>query len=289
MKIIFTALILLIYFGQHLVLADPKNATLTKVSKKTSEFVSNLIPGEGDTEVSFDLREDSKPDYSILAVREIMPMENGKLFTQLSLFKTKKDNDNRKVGNIGFGGRKLFKDNTILAGINSFYDWDMDAEHKRTSLGFEIKSAVLDFTFNRYLGIENGIDTEKVLDGWEYQLESQVPYVHWANLFVNSYKWEGEKRNDTEGMKYGSELTLTPNMIIEYVYDNKDQKGLDDQWFGKLIFVYPGRSGPTAFDGVSTAAWNKDKDMSEELLTKVKRQNKIFVEFSGGATVSRSD
>ena len=58
------------------------------ISKKVSEYVSNLIPGEGDTEVSIDLRENYEPDYSILAVREISKTDNGNLFTQFSLFNT---------------------------------------------------------------------------------------------------------------------------------------------------------------------------------------------------------
>ena len=33
-----------------------------EISSKVSEYVSNLIPGEGDTEVSIDLRENNKPD-----------------------------------------------------------------------------------------------------------------------------------------------------------------------------------------------------------------------------------
>ena len=36
------------------------------VSKKVSEYISNIIPGEGDTEVSIDIRENFSPDYSIL-------------------------------------------------------------------------------------------------------------------------------------------------------------------------------------------------------------------------------
>ena len=46
-----------------------------EISEKFSEYISNLIPGDGDTEVSLDLRENSKPDYSILAVREIKKKE----------------------------------------------------------------------------------------------------------------------------------------------------------------------------------------------------------------------
>ena len=73
------------------------------VSNNISQYISNLIPGEGDTEVSIDLRENNKPDYSILTVREIEKTENGNFFSQLSLFNTEKDNDERIVANIGLG------------------------------------------------------------------------------------------------------------------------------------------------------------------------------------------
>jgi hypothetical protein len=35
--------------------------------------------------------------------------------------------------------------------------------------------------------------------------------------------------------------------------------------------------------------WKEEKDMSGELIAKVKRQNKIMVEFKGSATISRTD
>ena len=58
-------------------------------SNSVSEYISNLIPGEGDTEVSIDLRENYSPDYSILLVRELDRNENGNYFTQMSLFNTR--------------------------------------------------------------------------------------------------------------------------------------------------------------------------------------------------------
>ena len=54
------------------------------LTNKISNIISDLIPGEGTTEVSFDLRENHKPDYSILGVREIDKTDSGNLFTQFS-------------------------------------------------------------------------------------------------------------------------------------------------------------------------------------------------------------
>ena len=65
---------------------------------------------------------------------------------------------------------------------------------------------------------------------------------------------------------------------------------LKDEYYAKLIFVYPPKTkGATALDGISKLMWVEEKDMTDQLLTKVKRQNKIFVELSGAATISRLD
>ena len=54
-------------------------------------------------------------------------------------------------------------------------------------------------------------------------------------------------------------------------------------------FVHPGKEGPTALDGVSDVAWKENRDMSGELLSKVKRQNKIMIEFKGSSQITRTD
>ena len=274
---------------------DVTGEALNVISKKVSEFSSNLIPGEGHTEVSIDLREAHSPDFSILGVREIAPIDDGTFFTQFSLFNTEMANgkaggDDRVIGNLGFGVRKLAQDNTILYGINSFYDVDLENKHERGSVGAEVRSAVLAFHFNKYQRISDDYNEENVLNGWEYQLSSQIPYLHWASAFVNEYRWDGVLRDDVRGKKMGSEMLLTPNLNMEIAYDDKDKAGLDDEWYSKFQFFHPPReNGPTALDGISDVAWKENKDMSGELLSKVKRQNKIMIEFKGLSTISRTD
>ena len=258
------------------------------VSNNISQYISNLIPGEGDTEVSIDLRENNKPDYSILTVREIEKTENGNFFSQLSLFNTEKDNDERIVANIGLGKRSLSQDNTLMTGFNVFLDYD-DAGNLRSSFGLEARSAVLEFMYNYYFGLDDASD-EKVLDGYELGLASQIPYLHWADVFINTYEWEGVSRDDVKGTKIGSELLLSPTLNLEIAYDDKDKKGLEDEWYAKIMFVHPPRNKNSLQDGfISENTWRSQKDMSGQLLTKVKRNNKIFVEFNGKSTISRAD
>jgi hypothetical protein len=257
------------------------------ISKKISDQISKIIPGDGYTETSVDLRENHSPDFSILAVRELEKYDNGNFFTQFSLFNTEKNNDERIVGNLGFGKRTLSDDKLMMTGINAFLDFD-DAENVRASLGVEARNAVLEFSSNYYLGIADATD-EKVLDGYDLRLASQIPYLHWANAFVNSYKWSGEDRDDIEGIKLGSEIFLSPTFSLETAFDDKDKAGLEDEWYAKLQFVYPPRDGATAQDGISDTMWREEKDMSGQLLTKVKRQNKIMIEFKGSSQITRTD
>ena len=274
---------------------DITGETLSVISKKISEFTTNLIPGEGHTEASIDFREGSSPDFSILGVREIAPIDDGKFFTQFSIFNTESPNgkaggDERIIGNLGFGARKLTQDKTILYGINSFYDVDLEENHTRASVGAEVRSAVLAFHFNKYEGLSDEYNDEHVLSGWDYQLSSQIPHLHWATAFINEYRWDGVLRDDIRGQKMGSELLLTPNLNMELAYDRKDKTGLEDEWYSKLQFFHPPRANePTALDGISATKWKENKDMSGELLSKVKRSNKIMIEFKGLSTISRTD
>ena len=289
MKISFYTLILLL-FSTHTwadsSLKNMKNLALDISSGGAENDISNLLKGEGDTEVSLDFRENFKPDFSILAVRELKKNENGNIFTQLSLFNTEKNNDERIGANLGIGKRILSSDKTLMTGFNLFLDYD-DAGNARTSLGYEARSASLEFTYNQYFGLDDASD-EKVLDGYDLNLSSQIPYMHWADIFLGKYEWEGRDRDDIKGTKIGSELLLTPTLNLELAYDDKDKTGLEDEWYVNLIFVHPPRNKSSLQDGfINETAFSDKKDMSDQLLIKVKRQNKIMVEFNGSATISR--
>ena len=259
-----------------------------KIAETTSGYISNLIPGEGTTEVSIQLRENYKPDFSILGVRELDRTDSENTFVQFSLFNTERLNKERYVGNLGMGKRFLSDDTYTLTGFNAFLDYDHYG-NTRASIGAEIKNAVIGLHSNYYKKIDNGSVDEEVLDGYDIELSSQIPYLHWADIFYNSYKWDGVARDDIEGSKIGTEMLLTPNLALEAAYDDKDKKGLEDEYYAKIVFVHPPREGVTAQDGVSSDIWKKEKDMSDEMLAKVKRNNKIMIEFKGTGSISRLD
>ena len=107
--------------------------------------------------------------------------------------------------------------------------------------------------------------------------------------FFNSYAWDGEARDDVKGLVYGSELSLSPSLNFEIAYDDKDKAGLDDEYYVKLMFIHPPRNTESLADGISSEMWRSKTDMSDEMLTKVQRNNKIMVEFNGSASIVRGD
>ena len=131
-----------------------------------SEFFSNLIPGEGLTEASVEIRDHEKPDFNILAVRSIDLQENSNFFTQIGIHNSEVMNDERFIANLGIGQRFLNDNKTMMYGVNAFYDRDLTEGHQRGSIGIELRGNVLDFNFNKYVKLTN----QKVISGTKEQV-----------------------------------------------------------------------------------------------------------------------
>ena len=256
-----------------------------------SNFFSNLIPGEGLTEASIQINEDDNPDIEILALRDIEASNNSNLFTQFSIHTQETNGNDRLIGNIGIGYRKLSDDKTNMVGINMFFDNDFNAGHQRGSIGLELKGANLDLTANSYHKISN-METyksteEQVLSGYTINLESQIPYAPWAKINLQNYSWENEKASsDTEGNSIALEAFLTPSVQIEFKNDMSDNTGVDDEFTSKLTYTYPPREdGKSMQDGFSNVAFEKE-NVQNKLKDKVNRNNNLTVEVQGSIIVT---
>jgi len=124
-----------------------------------------LLPSLGDVgpnwlkriEVEWHLRENLQPEYYILTVQPLYesPDNTHTLFTQLSQRRYSMFAIDRDVSNIGVGYRQLFLNNTLLAGVNSFWDYEWQNYHQRGSIGGELRWFGFDFYGNSYLGLTN--------------------------------------------------------------------------------------------------------------------------------------
>jgi len=263
-------------------------------AKDLSEFFSSIVPGEGITEAKINLTDadDREPTFNILMLRNIDKTEQTNFFTQFSLqTQDVGQNDQRYIGNIGFGYRFLNEDNSLMLGSNIFYDRDLENKHARGSIGFEARGGNLEASLNFYEGISNQdiINTrkEQSLGGYDFNISSQIPYMPWARINYTSYEWDADiASTNTKGTKYGSEVNVSPSLLLGYEYDESGNSG-DDVSSINLTFVYPPRDNkPTIVDGLSSQAFTY-ADVSEKLNDKVKRNNKLVIETQGAVIITK--
>ena len=263
------------------------NKVYDKGSKLTEGYISNLLSGPGDTEVSLKKKRFNKPTGTIMIVRPYIINEDSVLFYQAQLNSYHVQGDARQSLNYGVGKRFLSDDKSNFMGINTFLDLDIE---KNTRLGFgsEFKTSNFDINGNYYwdvLGGGNkvGSNTERVLDGYDFNISGQVPYTPWANINYNNYKWKADKATDnSEGEIYSAFIDLSNNITLELGRDDNNITNFSN--YVKVIYIVGSRNRPNWNDGFSSTSF-QDSDVSKEMLTKVKRSNIITLEVESSGVV----
>ena len=263
------------------------------------EAVTKLIPGEGDTEVTFRTQDNHDLRYEILAVRPISynpysQISNEHLyFTQLRLgnHEPYANGDDRTLLNAGLGFRTLINDGNAVLGANIFYDYEYDEGHERGSFGLEYLASNFQLYTNIYHSISdqvnysigNNLVVEEVLDGIDYSIVGQVPYMPWANLVYKGYDWE-QTGADLQGYNVGLEAQIFKGLILDYGRSKPDN--LDGEYFVNLTFRWPyNHLAPTLLTHTITDYAFPVKNMKNEMLHKIRRTDNIIIKRTGGGAV----
>ena len=270
-----------------------KQGLLSSMSSGIASSIASVIGGQGDTEVQFSAKEDNKPQFTIMTVRPIS-VHPGKdaWFVQLQLSNTQIRSQSRLTTNIGLGYRTLSDNKKSMIGGNVFVDYDEEG-NSRYSLGFEFRTTVFEILINHYEAISGqktvGNFKERALDGNDMSINGQIPYLPWAKINLMHYEWKKVNNSkNSKGDKLSLDLLLTPNVVLELGVDDNNIQKKDN--FAKLSFVFPPREGPAASTEFIADEAFPGVDMSSQLLSKVKRSNKITLESEGvGVTISRLD
>jgi len=279
------------------------NKKLNSGLDSLGNLVESLIPGDGDKEVNFLTKDNYDLRYSILAVVPIAfnpyaQLSNEHLyFTQLRFgnHEPYADGDQRHLLNVGLGFRTLMNDNNAILGANIFYDRD-DEEHERGSVGveflannFEVYGNIYDRLSDRVSYVHGSTTiTEEVLNGYDYSLVGQIPYMPWAKAVYKGYKWDATG-TDIEGYNMSLEAQLVRGLILEYGRNKPDNQSTED--FASITFRYPSdHLTPTAVSHGITEYAFPVKNMKNEMLHKVRRTNNIITEKNmGGVFIARSN
>jgi hypothetical protein len=264
------------------------NATESLLNGSLNDFANQF--GEGNTEISLSDIEGGDAEYSIVTVQPLTQTKDKAetVFFQGSVYSFKNHGQKRPTVNLGIGKRWLSDDKAQITGINLFYDYETKSKHSRASLGAEYKRSAFEANANAYWGLSdkksvivNGVAAdEEVLDGYDVNAKGQVPYLPWAKITGTHYKWKRDTQDDIEGGTVGLELTLNSATTLEVGF--QDDNSMDKSDFVKLTYKFGSESKSTNFN-VDTTAYRDGADMTDHLLDKVKRQNKIIT--SRGVTM----
>ena len=270
-----------------------KKNILDNMSAGISSALENFIGGEGDTEVQIVTGEDYHPEFSIMTVRPLAthPGVNA-WFVQLQLNDTKIRGKGRLSTNLGVGYRKLSESKNSFTGANLFIDYDAEG-NARSSVGLELRSSAFEVIANYYQALSGSVTvgsfTERSLDGSDISIVGEIPYLPWASIVANHYEWKANKNSkSSKGDKLSLELAITPSLIVDIGYDDNNIHGTSN--FAKIMFVYPPRERVTATNNLVGEKAFSQIDMSDELLSKVRRSNKQVIESEGtGVVMARSN
>ena len=281
------------------ILESLADKTINSGLNSLGNVVQSLIPGEGDTEVTLKTQDNYDLRYSILAVRPIAYNPYTKLsnehlyFTQLRLgnHEPYANGDDRVLLNAGLGFRTLINGNNAILGANVFYDREFEQSHERGSVGIEYLANNFEVYANIYDSLSeratythgSSTITEDVLDGFDYSLVGQLPYMPWAKAVYKGYKWN-QSGSDLEGYNIGLEAQLARGLVVIYGRNKPDNLTAED--FFELTFKWPSNHlTPTLVTHTVTEYAFPVKNMKNEMLHKVRRTNNIITEKKMGGVV----
>ena len=291
MKTFIKILLIFIMFSfKSITYADEIKELIDRTSDKLSSFITNNLVGGGLTEFSIDIPEDDV-EIQFLNFKELNKEELENSFSQFSINTQETNDDTRYIINYGYGKRYMDKDKSVITGFNAFLDYDFEG-HARTSVGIEAKGSMLDFSANYYLGLSdiekiNGIN-ERVLDGYEINLTSQLPYMPWAKINYQNYEFVKDKASeDTGGNIVSLEMSLTPNLQFEASRNFVSVSGVDDEDTYTLMYYNPPKNKTSMQDGLFSSDIFEKENMENKMIEKVRRRNKLTIEIQGAVILTK--
>ena len=282
--------------------AEGLKSTASTILDKTFNLVQSTInttlnifadryDGDGNTEIS--IADNDGTSFGVTTVQPISQTvdKSDTLFFQGSLHSFKNHGQTRPTINLGVGKRWLSPDKTTITGANFFYDHEFKSNHSRASIGGEYKNSAFETNANSYWGLSSkrGVTIngntiqEEVLDGWDINVKGQVPYYPWAKITSNYYKWDKSSGSDIKGGKFGVELQL--NSALTLNAGIQDDNEMSSSSFFELNYQLGVDNKPTSF-ARDSVAFRGGLDMTEHLLDKVERQNKIITSRGTTATMT---
>ena len=226
-------------------------------------------------DLQVEAQENFSPAYSITVLSSLFENQNSLFFNQSTLT----HNKDEQTVNFGLGYRTLINNDKVLLGLNIFYDYAFDDNHRRIGAGLEAISSVFDFRSNIYeaesdvVTLTNG-STEEALDGWDARIDYHIPVGFDLRIFGTYFDWEDSaKTYENKGEQYG---IAGQYGLVKFEVGYRDEEGNKKKdAFGKISLVIPLGDVPTS--GVVSRGLMEMVSVRDQLYEPVERENRIRV------------
>ena len=275
--------------------SDPSvtNKIKSYVIGKAQDFTKSQLEHYFPTvELDATWSDNNKPSYGVLLVAPLSDINNVKdtFFTQESLYRR----GDRTTINLGLGYRRLELGDTLLLGVNGFYDHEFRYDHGRTSLGLEARTTAGEVNLNRYIALTgwhsagDGYE-EQALSGWDIEAGIPMPYFNWTKFYARKFFWSAvEGGEDLQGkdLSLQIQLPILPNLTIKA--GRRDYSGSTAHEKHLMISynIVGGNNSKKSQPWISKKAFSLSS-MADHRYDKVRRENLIIKQRrASGFTVS---
>ena len=266
--------------------SDTANQALDEVEKSATEHsdFTHLDITLGTS--AFGLGSNSDGYGEVIGVYRLSESANSFVFNQSSVI----NQDSRTTLNTGFGIRSINPAETLILGVNAFYDYELSSGHRRASLGIEALTSAFELRANNYQAqsgtvVYNGIN-ETALDGYDYSVAAVLPYFYSSSVFYKKSSWKDDASYITELSEWGIKAEFLPNVVFTIANQKQDQKA--SKVVGSITYSqsFGGPKGPPK--QMQDGNWSSSlKPIREKLYKPVERENRIIKKaIKLGVTVS---
>lgn len=238
------------------------------------------------TELALESENGKKPTYSIETVQPLYRSTRRQhtVFTQIKAADADRFSERRNIFNVGLGYRHILGENSAIAGVQTFYDFESKYNMNHWGVGGDLRWNVFDIYANQYYGAgdftrTNDGASEKSLNGQDVGLAIQLPFMPWAKAHVSYYRWNKERTAEIlTGNKLSVEGALSLRWTLELgrntdnVADNDNFMMLRYRWAG---FV---REHQNAGNNFWSSSAFEMRDMSDQTLERIRRFGTINVD-----------
>ena len=278
-------------------LAAAKNEALTfslgTMNAAVDEYESKLLSTSNFTHFELTVGSDifgldggTNTKTELMSVYRLKETKNMFLFNQASLVSF----DGRTTANLGFGARNINDDETVIVGLNAFYDHEFKSNHARTGLGFELLTSMFELRANSYNASTKtktykGIQ-ETALDGIDMKLTANLPYLYSSNLYYSKGEWKDDASYKTDTREWGVTAEFAPYWVARLAQQKKDNA--KEETVASISYSIPLGGGKRVAKQKQDGRWSTNlKPIREKLYQPVQRENRIMKKaIKLGVTVS---